>query len=1021
MNYKNYVVFIIILNSSIWSVSASTNGNIVFGPVTYERTTGSPNIFIDNFSVPYLEGNFTLYLENGKDSKNKISSATIILNGETIVRQNEFNQTVDYINKSIKLKPYNNIQVQINSNPTGFITLYILSEYSAPVVEINFPINSAYHPVKVPLDGTPVKLKTAVMGTIRGTVVNTTLKVNNEDFNIPVINGSFYWNVTLTEGANQISIFAVDSLGNTGNASIVAYVENTNAELKIPVPLPSQFENDKLGVGLNYTAYLYETQGFNAALTYLAKDPNNIIENGAIRVRISIIEDNITYVDMLKSLGLNVLYIINTTDIGGDISVYSLLPISKIREVEDLQFVKIVYVSSKPALQSITEGDAIIGSDKIRNLGFSGLNPDGSPVKIAVIDDPGSQHEAKVMDVIRSIAPGARIISYSGDWIEGIRNARDNVDIISVSMVAFDLDLDGTDGISKEIKITRINDTLYINAAGNSANLHYKGMYQDNNQNGWHEFAQYSKGYDETLDAEWSFFLDSTVTAYLHLDQADFDKLDIKVGINNTGLLPIISTSEAVQSKGVKRITLSTGNFSDIRFFVANSSKYNSSDVIGTPFHIFVYPEPKELPLTNIKVDWQHQWVDNPVQEYSIPAPATSKYSFTVGATYSDLVESYANEVAFLAAVYGITTGDVPPALAVILSSIAASYTFPQDGLAYFSSQGPVYDAAGNAIIKPDVVAPTFVSTDHGIFGGTSASAPHVAGAAALLLSANPNLTANQIQQILEESAVDLGDTGKDNKYGAGRIDVYEAVKRVTPDLQSSNIQFIPDTATKGQNITIRTDISNIGRWDAGSTEVQMLKDGVIINTSIIPALKSGDMITVETTWVPENMGSYNISVTVDPRNKVREFNESNNYVNKTVSIVPLPDFMMSSITLSTDRPAAYVPFSAYASLYNNGTDTGTLYFVYVTAELDGHQASAWVPVFSGGRTDLIVNLVYYSGTYTFTLAADPLDYIREINETNNIARKTFTIFPYLTISNMEERSTSLNISYKEFRGSQKN
>ncbi len=59
---------------------------------------------------------------------------------------------------------------------------------------------------------------------------------------------------------------------------------------------------------------------------------------------------------------------------------------------------------------------------------------------------------------------------------------------------------------------------------------------------------------------------------------------------------------------------------------------------------------------------------------------------------------------------------------------------------------------------------------------GTSYAAPHVAGVAALIRSANPNLTQEQVKQLLEETADDLGDPGFDHQFGHGRVDAYRAV-----------------------------------------------------------------------------------------------------------------------------------------------------------------------------------------------------------------------------------------------------
>jgi len=62
-------------------------------------------------------------------------------------------------------------------------------------------------------------------------------------------------------------------------------------------------------------------------------------------------------------------------------------------------------------------------------------------------------------------------------------------------------------------------------------------------------------------------------------------------------------------------------------------------------------------------------------------------------------------------------------------------------------------------------------------FSGTSAATPVVAGVAALVLSVNPNLTAAQLEQILRNSADNVGSPGRDNYTGYGFVNALKAVQ----------------------------------------------------------------------------------------------------------------------------------------------------------------------------------------------------------------------------------------------------
>ena len=96
-------------------------------------------------------------------------------------------------------------------------------------------------------------------------------------------------------------------------------------------------------------------------------------------------------------------------------------------------------------------------------------------------------------------------------------------------------------------------------------------------------------------------------------------------------------------------------------------------------------------------------------------------------------------------------------------------------------------------LTKPDVCSfpgpnyPVLASANRGYIdpnnriAGNSFSGPHVAGAAALVLSAAPETPAWRVKEILESTATDIDPQGKDNRTGAGLLNAYKAVRSVIP------------------------------------------------------------------------------------------------------------------------------------------------------------------------------------------------------------------------------------------------
>ncbi len=108
-------------------------------------------------------------------------------------------------------------------------------------------------------------------------------------------------------------------------------------------------------------------------------------------------------------------------------------------------------------------------------------------------------------------------------------------------------------------------------------------------------------------------------------------------------------------------------------------------------------------------------------------------------------------------------------------------------GVSSFSSRGYQVDVAapGTSITAARSKFASYVPESRlgsaaGLYAsisGTSMATPHVAGVLALIAEANPKLTPQQLNEVLERSVTDLGDTGKDHSYGYGFVDAFKAGK----------------------------------------------------------------------------------------------------------------------------------------------------------------------------------------------------------------------------------------------------
>lgn len=171
-------------------------------------------------------------------------------------------------------------------------------------------------------------------------------------------------------------------------------------------------------------------------------------------------------------------------------------------------------------------------------------------------------------------------------------------------------------------------------------------------------------------------------------------------------------------------------------------------------------------------------------------------------------------------------------------SCISVSAVRYDSTLAWYSSYGQYVDVCapgGDTDVDQDgdgyvdgILQQTHDGSDYSSFGyyfyqGTSMASPHVAGVAALILAKAGGgyaLTPDEVQDILQNTAVDLGSSGRDNSFGYGLIDAHAAVSAV--DVDNPPVADFSGTPTSGcANLTVTfTDASTNDptswSWDFG-------------------------------------------------------------------------------------------------------------------------------------------------------------------------------------------------------------
>jgi hypothetical protein len=188
---------------------------------------------------------------------------------------------------------------------------------------------------------------------------------------------------------------------------------------------------------------------------------------------------------------------------------------------------------------------------------------------------------------------------------------------------------------------------------------------------------------------------------------------------------------------------------------------------------------------------------------------------------------------------------DYPAAYSTV---IAVTATNSADGYPSWSNYGSQAELSAPGVSIYSTAKGGGYTTE----SGTSMSTPHVSGVAALVLADDPTLTNSEVRTILQNTAEDLGPTGRDVHYGYGLVDAEAAVGPSEPDTTPPVITGVStsDITHNSATVTWTTDdrsdsVVNYGTTTAlGSTE----SDTALVTSHSI----SITGLTAETTYYYE-------------------------------------------------------------------------------------------------------------------------------------------------------------------------
>ena len=221
-----------------------------------------------------------------------------------------------------------------------------------------------------------------------------------------------------------------------------------------------------------------------------------------------------------------------------------------------------------------------------------------------------------------------------------------------------------------------------------------------------------------------------------------------------------------------------------------------------------------------------------------------------------------------------------------------------------------MYTSSQYGLTSVDIAAParnvlsTVPGGGYSSFTGTSMATPHVAGAAALVLSVNPELSAVELKELLMNSG-DANPATEGKTVSGKRLNIHNALLDADPS-PGFTLKVTPNSNTieVGETATYSFDVGSIADWD-GEVSLALVSPlaGATLSTDTATPGTSFELTvptTSETQW-----GEYNFTVTATSGELVKTASVSlmvnpeglNEFTYTNDEVISIPDNNAEGIT----------------------------------------------------------------------------------------------------------------------------